>query len=286
MEIGCAIFQLAGPRRKQHTRATYGRGGNTKYRRLALHLALAMLLLWHMAPGLEAQQPLRVAAAADLEPVLPALLAAYRAETGMSIEASYQSSSTLAAQIENGAPFDLFLSADLSFPEKLIADGLGDSDTPVPYARGTLVLWTRKDSHFPHPSLEVLRDPMLKRLAIANPLHAPYGRAAMASLTSLGLASALKSRLVTAENISQAAQFADSGNADAGLLSLTSALTDRLRSSGSYFEMPASSYPPIQQGAVVLRKSSQRDAAHRFLDYLRSPAVVRQLADRGLKPVR
>jgi molybdate transport system substrate-binding protein len=286
MEIGSAILQLVGPRRKQDTRGTPSRGDITKYRRSALRLALAIMLLLHVVPGLEAQQPLRIAAAADLEPVLPALLVAYRAASGMSIEASYQSSSTLAAQIENGARFDLFLSADLSFPQKLIADGLGDSNAPVPYAQGTLVLWTRKDSHFPHPSLEVLRDPRLKRLAIANPLHAPYGRAAMASLTSLGLADALKSRLVTAENISQAAQFADSGNADAGLLSLTSALTDRLRASGSYFEMPASSYPPIVQGAVVLRKSSQRDAAHRFLDYLRTPTVARQLADRGLKPVR
>ena len=94
--------------------------------------------------------------------------------------------------------------------------------------RGTLVLWTRKDSHFPPPSLDLLRSPDLKRLAIANPDRAPYGRAAVAALTSLKLYDALKPRLVTAENISQAAQFVDSGNADAGLISLTSALTPRL----------------------------------------------------------
>jgi len=247
---------------------------------------IAILLALSLATGLHAQQPLRIAAAADLQPVLPAVIAAYQQSTGAHLEASYQSSSTLAAQIENGAPFDLFLSADLALPRKLIADGLADSEAPVPYAQGTLVLWTRKDSRFPHPSLDTLRDPQLKRLAIANPQHAPYGRAAMASLASLHLAETLQPKLVTAENISQAAQFADSGNADAGLLSLTSALTGRLRSSGSYFEMPASSYPPIVQGAIVVRRSSQRDAAHRFLKYLLSPAVGNQLAARGLKPVR
>lgn len=252
----------------------------------ALKIALSIMLVLPPVAVLHAQPPLRIAAAADLQPVLPGLITTYQQRTAIRIEASYQSSSTLAAQIENGAPFDLFLSADLSFPQKLIADGLADSKTPVPYAQGTLVLWTRKDSSFPQPSLATLKDPRLKRLAIANPLHAPYGRAAMASLTSLNLADQLKTRLVTAENISQAAQFADSGNADAGLLSLTSALTDRLRSSGSYFEMPTSSYPPIVQGAILLRKSTQHDAAHRFLDYLLSPAVASQLAERGLKPVR
>ena len=108
----------------------------------------------------------------------------------------------------------------------------------------------------------------------------------MDSLTHLGLAAALKRRLITAENISQAAQFADSGNADAGLISLTSALTDRLRASGTYFEMPADSYSPIVQGAVVLKKSAQLAAAHRFLEYLLSPQVRAKLGQRGLKPVR
>jgi molybdate transport system substrate-binding protein len=251
--------------------------------RVRILLAIASLLL---PTTMLAQQTLRVAAAADLQPVLPSLLSDYEAQTHRHVEASYQSSATLATQIENGAPFDLFLSADMQFPARLIAGGFCDSDKPIPYAEGTLVLWTRKDSRFPHPSLATLSDPSLKRLAIANPQHAPYGRAAMASLTSLGLADALKPRLITAENISQAAQFADSGNADAGLISLTSALTERLRASGSYFEMPADSYPPILQGAVVMRKSAQAAAAHRLLEFLLSPAVKARLAERGLRPVR
>ena len=147
------------------------------------------------------------------------------------------------------------------------------------------MLWARKDSHLPPPSLDLLRNPGLKRLAIANPDRAPYGRAAVAALTSLKLYDALKPRLVTAENISQAAQFVDSGNADAGLISLTSALTPRLASGGAYFVVPRDLYPPIEQGAVIVSNTTQRAAAHKLLDYLLSAPVQAQLAKTGLTPV-
>jgi molybdate transport system substrate-binding protein len=239
-----------------------------------------------------AQTPLRVAAAADLEPVLPPILAAFQQSTGIRAEATYQASATLTTQIENGAPFDLFLSADLSYPKRLIDAGLADtagsadSSTPITYAKGTLVLWTRKDSGLPAPSLDLLKNPALKRLAIANPERAPYGRAAVATLKSLALYDALKPKLVTAENIAQAAQFADSGNADAGMISLTSALTPRMSFSGAYFAIPRDLYPPIEQGAVIVSKTAQREAAHKLLDYLLSPAVQAQLAKSGLTPAK
>jgi molybdate transport system substrate-binding protein len=148
------------------------------------------------------------------------------------------------------------------------------------------VLWTRKGAHLPPPSLDLLRNPGLKRLAIANPERAPYGRAAVAALTSLKLYDTLKPRLVTAENIAQAAQFVDSGNADAGLISLTSALTPKLASSGSHFVIPSDLYPPIEQGAVIISKTTQRAAVHRLLDYLLSAPVQAQLAKSGLTPVK
>ena len=239
-----------------------------------------------------AQTPLRVAAAADLEPVLPPILTAFQQTTGIHAEATYQASATLTTQIENGAPFDLFLSADLSYPKRLIdagladAAGTADSSTPIPYARGTLVLWTRKDSGLPPPSLDLLRNPALKRLAIANAERAPYGRAAVAALKSLGLYDALKPKIVTGENIGQAAQFADSGNADAGLISLTSALTPRMSSAGDYFVIPRNLYPPIEQGAVIVSKTAQRDSVHKLLDYLLSPTVQAQLAKSGLTPAK
>ena len=253
--------------------------------------SLAGLLgLAFLAP-VNAQPPLRIAAAADLEPVLPPILDEFRQATGIRAEATFQASAVLATQIQNGAPFDLFLSADLGYPKRLIdagladAAGTADSSTPIIYARGTLVLWARKDSHLPPPSLDLLRNPGLKRLAIANPDRAPYGRAAVAALTSLKLYDALKPRLVTAENISQAAQFVDSGNADAGLISLTSALTPRLASGGAYFVVPRDLYPPIEQGAVIVSNTTQRAAAHKLLDYLLSAPVQAQLAKTGLTPV-
>jgi molybdate transport system substrate-binding protein len=238
-----------------------------------------------------AQTPLRIAAAADLEPVLPPILAQFEQSTGIHAEATFQASAVLTTQIQNGAPFDLFLSADLSYPKRLIDAGLADaagspdSPTPIVYARGTLVLWARKDSHLPPPSLDLLRNPDLKRLAVANPERAPYGRAAVAALTSLKLYDTLKPRLVTAENIAQTAQFADTGNADAGLISLTSALTPRLAADGTYFVIPRDLYPPIEQGAVIVSKTAQRAQSHKFLDYLLSAPIQAQLAKSGLTPM-
>jgi len=244
-------------------------------------------LAFVLAAPLQAQTVLRVAAAADLQPVLPPILEQFRQSTGLRVEATYQASATLTTQIMNGAPFDLFLSADLIFPRRLIDSGFAEAagNAPIPYARGTLVLWTRGDSHLPPPSLDLLRNPALKRLAIANSDRAPYGRAAVAALKSLNLYDDLKPRIVTAENISQAAQFADSGNADAGLISLTSALTPHMASAGRYYTIPRNLYPPIEQGAVIVKASRQRPAAQRLLDYLLSPPVQAQLAKSGLTPV-
>jgi molybdate transport system substrate-binding protein len=251
---------------------------------------LAALAGWAFLASAHAQTALRVAAAADLEPVLPPILARFQQATGIHADATFQASAVLTTQIQNGAPFDLFLSADLGYPKRLIDAGLADaagspdSSTPIIYAKGTLVLWTRKDSHLT-PSLDLLRSPELKRLAVANPDRAPYGRAAVAALLSLKLYDTLKPKLVTAENISQTAQYVDSGNADAGLISLTSALTPRLSASGSYFVIPRELYPPIEQGAVIVSKTTQRAQAHKFLDYLLSAPIQAQLAKSGLTPV-
>ncbi|MGB9078969.1 MAG: molybdate ABC transporter substrate-binding protein [Terracidiphilus sp.] len=242
-------------------------------------------------PRLLAQTALRVAAAADLEPVLPPLLDQFAKATGMDAEATYQASAMLTTQIENGAPFDVFLSADLGFPKRLMDAGLADTAglnsgvTPLVYAKGTLVLWTRRDSRLPVPSIDLLRDPNLNRLAIANPERAPYGRAAVAALKSLKLYDTLKPRIVTAENIAQAAEFVESGNADAGLISLTSAMTPRLASNGRLFVIPHDLYPSIEQGAVVVGKTQQRPAARKFLEFLLSAPVQAQLLKSGLTPV-
>ncbi len=254
------------------------------------HVALGLSIL---AAGVtaQAQTPLRVAAAADLEPVLPPLIAQFEQSTAVHVEATYQASAVLTTQIQNGAPFDVFLSADMGYPKRLFdagladAGGIAESAGPVNYANGTLVLWARKDSALPPPSLDLLRDPALQRLAIANPDRAPYGRAAAAALTNPKLYDSLRGRLVTAENIAQAAQFVDSGNADAGLISLTSALAPRLAANGRYFEIPRNLYPPIQQGAVIVTRTTHRAEARQFLDFLLSGPVQAPLGPAGLTPV-
>ena len=228
---------------------------------------------------------MHIAAAADLEPLLPPLLTAFQQQTGIRAEASYQSSATLATQIIDGAPFDLFLAADLSFPQRVIAVGRAEESQPVPYARGTLVLWTRNDSGIATLSLDALRNSTVKSIAIANPLHAPYGRAAQAALEHSGLYDQLRAKLVVAENIAQTAQYVDSGNAQIGFISLTSALTPRLRADGRFIRVPAEDYPPILQGAIVVRGRAGSAAAHRFLDFLAQPASRHTLAAEGLEPV-
>jgi molybdate transport system substrate-binding protein len=245
-------------------------------------LFLAVVVLTSFSCNAQENDTLRVAAAADLQPVLPALIEQFEKESHKKVEASYASSATLATQILSGGPFGLFLSADLSFPQKVIGAGLADSGEPIPYARGTLVLWARNDSPAQPLSVDSLRSPSLRTVAVANAEHAPYGRAAKAAIEKLGLTDALKGKLVVAENIAQTAQYADSGNADAGLISLTSALTPRLSSDGKYIEMPEGSYPPILQGAVVI-KGSAAGEAHQFLDFLLSSPIRKQLTERGLR---
>jgi molybdate transport system substrate-binding protein len=255
-------------------------------------LIVAALSLLLTLPASRAQQPapepgktLRVAAAADLQPLLPPLLAQFEQQTGIHAEASYQSSATLATQIIDGAPFDLFLAADLSFPQRVIDAGRAEELKPMPYARGTLVLWTRNDSGVTTLSLDELLTAAIKTIAIANPEHAPYGRAAQAALQHLNLLDSVRPKLVTAENIAQTAQYADSGNAQVGFISLTSALTPRLKADGHFIRVPASDYPPIMQGVIVIKASGGAGAAHRFLEFLAKPEIQQTLATEGLEPV-
>ncbi len=232
-----------------------------------------------------AQEPVQIAAAADLAPVLPALLAEFQSKSGIVTKVSFASSATLATQIANGAPFDLFLSADMGFAQRVIDAGLATSEKPVPYAQGTLVLWERKDGPVQPVTIDALTSPQVQSIAIANAEHAPYGRAAKASLDSLHFTDRLQPKLRVAENIGQAAQFVESGNAQLGLISLTSAKTEKLQQEGSYIEMPATSYPPILQGAVVL-KNRNSQGAQKLLDFLLSAPAEDELAARGLKAPR
>jgi molybdate transport system substrate-binding protein len=238
------------------------------------------------AQGQQAKKELRVAAAADLQPVLPVLAERYEKATGVKIVANYGSSATLATQILNGAPTDLFLGADFVFPEKIVAAGLADGTAPTQYAKGTLVLWARKDSPLQPISLDTLMDKRMTSVAIANDLHAPYGQAAVAALKRMHMYDQVKPHLVIAENIAQAAQFVQSGNAQLGIISLTAASSQRFQAEGTFVRVPTSSYAPIIQCAVVMARSPMRTEAHAFLDWLLKPEIQAVMATMGLEPVK
>jgi molybdate transport system substrate-binding protein len=233
-----------------------------------------------------AQKELRVAAAADLQPVMPVLSQAYEHATGVKLVVSFGSSSTLATQILGGAPMDIFLGADFIYPEKVVAAGLADGTAPTAYAKGTLVLWARKDSGLLPLSIERLTDPRVKTVAIANELHAPYGRAAAEALRKMKMYDAVSPHFVVGENITQTAQFVESGNAQLGLISLTAASTEHFKQLGTYVLVPTSQYPAILQFAVVMKNSDRKADAHAFLDWLLSSPVQENLPNLGLGAVK
>ncbi len=242
--------------------------------------------MFAVSPASNAQSPkeLHIAAASDLQPVLPTLATEYEQATGVKIIPSFGSSATLTQQITNGDPQDLFLSADYVHPEQLVAANLTSSHAPVAYAHGVLVLWARKDSPAQPITLDVLTNPKVQKIAIANGLHAPYGFAADKALASLGLTDKVAGKLVVAENIAQTAQFAESGNAQVGLISLTIASSPHFRELGTFVRFPPQSYPEIRQCAVILKSSKNQEEAQKFLDWLTSSKIQQSLKSFGLDP--
>jgi molybdate transport system substrate-binding protein len=223
-----------------------------------------------------------VAAAADLTYVMNEISANFEKATGCKLRVSAGSSGTFLSQIENGAPFDVFFSADIEYPAKLEAKGLATPGSTYQYAIGKIVLWVRNDSPLDiGKGLESLRDASVHKLAIANPQHAPYGRAAKQALQNAGVCDAVKDRFVLGENISQAAQFVESGNADAGILALSLALSPGLKEKGRYWQIPENLYAPIQQGVVLVRGSPNPQSAQLFLDYIKSPTAAALLERYG-----
>jgi molybdate transport system substrate-binding protein len=215
------------------------------------------------------QDQLTVAAAADLRPVLKEIASMFEEQTGSHVKLSFGSSGTFFAQIQNGAPYDVFFSADLAYPQKLAEAGLADSRSLYRYATGKIVLWVRNGSGVDvSQGLSLAADPAVRKFAIANPAHAPYGRAAEAALKREGLWEKVLPKLVLGENISQTAQFVQSGNADAGILALSLVLTPALKNQGSYYEVPQELYPPLEQAVVVLTSSKHKEVARKFVDFL------------------
>ena len=219
--------------------------------------------------NLAGAEDMTIAAASDLNFAFKELVAEYEKATGNHVKLSLGSSGNFYAQIQNGAPFDLYFSADIGYPRKLEEAGLTVSGSLYRYAVGRIVLWAGTASRLDvSKGFDVLREPGIRKIAIANPKHAPYGRAAVAAMESFKVYESVKDKLILGENISQAAQFIESGACEIGVIALSLAVAPAMSGKGVYWEIPVEAYPPLEQGAVILKQSKNQDAARRFLEFM------------------
>lgn len=237
------------------------------------------------SPGPAQRRQIRVAAAADLQTAMPEIAKAFEAQTGTRVELVYGSSGNFFAQIQSGAPLDVFFSADGEYPRKLEESGYAEPQSAVIYGIGGIVLWMPANANC-NPARDAwkcLLEPRVKKIAIANPEHAPYGRAAVAAMRKAGIYDQLKAKLVLGENISQAAQFVQSGNAQAGILAYSLTRSPAL-SGGKQWEIPRETYPPIEQTAIALKSAKEKSAAKDFVTFVTQGPGRAVLAKCGFQP--
>jgi molybdate transport system substrate-binding protein len=231
------------------------------------------------------KKTVRVAAAADLQRAMSEIATAFEAQTGTSVDVAYGSSGNFYAQIQNGSPLDVFFSADNEYPRKLEESGFAEPHSAAIYGIGKIVLWMPANAKC-NPELDrwqCLRDPAVKKIAIANPAHAPYGKAAVAALQRAGIYDVIKTKLVFGENISQAAQFVQSGNAEAGIIAYSLTLSPALQG-GKKWMIPADLYPRIEQTVVVLKSAKERPSVEEFVTFATHGPGREILAKYGFEP--
>jgi molybdate transport system substrate-binding protein len=237
-----------------------------------IRMMIALCLFVVVGVNVAAAEELMIAAASDLNFAFKEIVAEYEKSTGGHVKLTLGSSGNFFAQIQQGAPFDLYFSADINYPKKLEEAGLIAPGSLYPYAIGRIVLWAGKDSHLDlSKGLAVLQEPTIKKIAIANPKHAPYGRAAVAAMQYFKVYDLVKDKLILGENISQAAQFVESGACDVGIIALSLAAAPAMKSKGTYWEVPAEAHPALEQGAVILKPSKSPEAARQFLEFIQGP---------------
>ncbi|HTD85976.1 MAG TPA: molybdate ABC transporter substrate-binding protein [Candidatus Binatia bacterium] len=214
---------------------------------------------------------LLIAAASDLRFALDELITKYaEQQPAARIKPVYGSSGNFYAQIMNDAPFDLFFSADASYPRQLITKGKGKDADLFVYAIGRIVIWVPKNSPIKVEELGIkaLLEGSVKKVAIANPEHAPYGRAAVAAMKKLGVYDRVSRRLVLGENIAQTAQFVESGNADIGIIAYSLAIAPKMKDAGRFWEIPLDAFPRLEQAGLVIAGTKNGDAAREFRTFM------------------
>jgi len=239
--------------------------------RLRFLILVAFFLGVTPARPLAQEKKLSIAAAADLKSAMDDLAQQFERQTYNKVAVAYGSSGNFFSQILNGAPFDLFFSADLEYPQKLDAAGLAEPGTLFTYAVGQIVLWAPADAKIDPAKQQwgTLLNPAVQKIAVANPQHAPYGRAAISAFRNAGIYDKVRERLVYGENVSQAAQFVQSGNAQVGIIAKSLAVSAPMRA-GKYWNIPAGMFPPIEQAAIALKNSPNKQTARAFLDFVRN----------------
>ncbi len=246
------------------------------------NLWIAVVLAFVFAVQPCKAQEITVAAAADLQFAFQDVATRFQKDTGKIVKLIFGSSGNFFTQIQNGAPFDVFFSADIDYPRRLEAAGLAEPGTLYPYATGKIVLWVPNESKLDlGQGVRVLLDPSIKKIALANPEHAPYGRAAVAAIKHENIYDKVFDNFVLGENISQAASFVASGSADIGIVALSLALAPAMKEKGRYVEIPADQYPPLEQAAVILKSSQKKDIARQFIDFLKTPPILELLRSYG-----
>ncbi len=241
-------------------------------RTIARLAAASVLAGLSLLPVETRAEKITVAAAADLKFAMDEIVANFRtANPGSDVEVVYGSSGKFHTQIQQGAPYDLYFSADIAFPRNLAKVGLSASDVK-PYAFGRIVLWSAT-LDATRMTLASLADPKITRVAIANPKHAPYGKRAEEALRAAGLWEKVEPKLVYGENIAQTAQFVLTGNAQVGVIALSLALGSGLESKGGHWLIPAGLHEPLEQGFVVTRRAAENPLARRFADHMEGKAA-------------
>ena len=246
--------------------------------RRAIQAYAAFILL----SGLCVAQNLTVATAADLQFAMQDIVDQFQRQTGKQVRVIYGSSGNFFQQLQNGAPFDMFFSANLDYPKKLESAGLAEPGSYYEYAKGKIVLWVPTGSKINVKSgLSVLLEPSVRKIAVANPQHAPYGQAAVAAMQKAGVYEKVKEKFVLGENVSQTASFVMSGAADVGIVALSLALSPNMKGKGDFTVIPQDQYPPIKQASVILSSSKNKDIAKQFLSFIKTAVAAETMKRYG-----
>ncbi|MND54888.1 Molybdate-binding periplasmic protein precursor [compost metagenome] len=233
-----------------------------------------------LALGSASAAEVQVAVAANFTAPIQAIAKDFEKDTGHKLVAAYGATGQFYTQIKNGAPFEVFLSADDTTPAKLEKEGDAVAGSRFTYAIGTLVLWSAQEGYVDAKG-DVLKSGQYKHLSIANPKTAPYGLAATQVLDKLGLTAAVKPKLVEGQNITQALQFVSSGNAELGFVALSQVYKDGKITNGSAWIVPADLHEPIRQDALILKKGEANPAAKALVEYLKGPKAAEVIKSYG-----